>query len=169
MKTATLVLTGLLITLTALAAMEMIFPGYDRLKEISPDIIIARCTNTPSPLPPNRTITSDANTFSIEIVAAIKGTNRSGSVLLNSGHWLHRGDNYLIFGDCENGVCQALADYRVIPLGRELLAGSITNAIASKPLDEQIQILFKRRLDNLNRQMKKEQEEKERLEETIKK
>ncbi len=42
------------------------------------------------------------------------------------------------------------------------------NLIANKTLDGQIQALFQYRLDQLNRQMKDEQEEKERLKQGLK-
>jgi hypothetical protein len=170
MKKTLLISAAFLAALTASALMMSFFHGYDDLKEHSSDILIVRCTtNMPPPYTDNRTLTDDVNTFSLEVIAVIKGTKFSGSIPLNSTHWLNQGDNYLIFGNCENGLCEAVEDFRVIPLGRELYAGTITNAIAGKSPDEQLQILFRRAIDNLNRQMKKEQEEKERLEGFIRK
>lgn len=125
--------------------------------------------NPPPPDPRIHTITSDINTFSIEILTALKGTNCSGSVRLDSEQWLNQEEDYLIFGNCEKGTYRAIEDFRVVPLGRELYAGQLTNAIAGKSLDEQLQILFKRALDHLDRQIKKEQEEKQRLETAIRK
>jgi hypothetical protein len=43
-----------------------------------------------------------------------------------------------------------------------------TNLIAGKPYEEQIQILFKRRIDDLNREIQNDEAEKQRLEEGIK-
>jgi hypothetical protein len=79
-------------------------------------------------------------------------------------HGLRQDENYLIIGHYDSGIYRAHEEYHVIPLG----VNFSTNLIAGKPLDEQIQILFKRRLDNLNRQIKEEQEEKQRLEEGLK-
>jgi hypothetical protein len=42
--------------------------------------------------------------------------------------------------------------------------GEFTNSLAGKSQDEQIQILFKRALDNIDRKMKEDQEDKRRLE-----
>ena len=64
-----------------------------------------------------------------------------------------------------DGRYYAVEKYRVIPLGAYLPPDLLTG----KTLDENIQILFQRRLDNLNREMKEEQEEKQRLEEGLKK
>lgn len=75
----------------------------------------------------------------------------------------------MIFGDFQNGAYQAVEDFRVIPLGREFWPGAISNAIAGKSPDEQLQILFKRSLDNLNRQMKLDAEARQRLETFLKK
>ncbi len=152
---------------TATAVLTTLFPGYDELKNRSSDIVVARCiTNPPTLL--HFGADADINTFSIEIVTAIKGTNFAGIVPLVSEQWLTQGDDYLIFGDCENGTCRAIEDFRVVPLGCPLGEGAITNSITGKSLDEEIQTLFKRAINNLDRQIKKDQEEKQRLEEGLK-
>jgi uncharacterized protein YlxW (UPF0749 family) len=58
-----------------------------------------------------------------------------------------------------------MESYRVVPLGLNFT----TNMIRGKNLDEKTQSLLQRRLNDLNRQMQSEQEEKQRLEEEIKK
>jgi hypothetical protein len=66
----------------------------------------------------------------------------------------------LVFGYYDSGVYQAFEEYRVIPLGVDFS----TNSIAGKPLDEQLQILFQHAADNLNREIQKDEEEKQRIE-----
>ncbi len=156
-----------LLALSGLAYLVSPFPGYDELEDRSPDIIIVRCTtNAPPPFPRNKTI-NDIDTLAAEIVTTLKGTNSPGPITLNSLHWLNQGDDYLVIGNCADGVCEAIEDYRVIPLGRELWAGDITNAIANKPMNEQLQILFKRSINHLNQEIQRDQQEKQRLEEDL--
>lgn len=168
MKTGAIILITSLMTLTALATLEMLFPGYDWLKEHSPDIIIARCPDMPPPS--DRSITGTVRLSNIKIITALKGTNKSESAILRSDCWLREGEFYLIFGRCENGICEATEDFRVVPLERESwsdwvsTASTITNSIAGKTLDEQLQILFRQRIANLNREIQKDEKEKKRLE-----
>jgi hypothetical protein len=170
MKRILIVSMAMLVACAALAYLKNIFSSYDWLNEHSPDIVVVRCTaNPPPPDPRIHTITSDINTYSIEVFSALKGTNVSGSFRLDSERWLNQQEDYLVFGKCDNGTYRAIEDFRVVPLGRELYVGQLTNAIAGKSPDEQLQTLFKRAVDHLSRQIKKEQEEKQRLEEAIRK
>ncbi len=160
------ILAFALIALTASALLLTPFPGYDFVEEHSPEIFVASCVSNPPTLFPSGTQSDDVNTYSIEIIASIKGTNQPGPAVLKSLHWLNVGDNYLIFGLSANGAHQALEDYRVVPLGRPIFStGEITNSIAGKPEDEQLQILFKRALEHANRQIERLQEEKSELKE----
>jgi hypothetical protein len=165
MKTTLIVVAILLVTISIVARVIAPFPGWHRLIEKSPDIIIARC-GKPTPPPPGvLTLNATKSDSDIEVVSVLKGTNNVSASRLLTDHVLWRDENYLIFGYYDSGIYQAFEEYRVIPLG----VNFSTNSISGKPLDEQLQILFKRRLDNLNRQMKDEQEEKQRLEEGLKK
>lgn len=166
MKNYLAILILLIVASTASAVLLSEFAGYDWLEQHSPDIFVARCvTNPPTLLPSNSE--SIVNAFSIQVVSSIKGTNRYVTAPLSSMHWLNVGDNYLIYGRFEDGICYATEEFRVIPLGRELWAGTFTNLIAGKPLPEQLQILLKRALENVNRNMNREREEKQRLEEGV--
>jgi len=144
------------------------FPGYDFVEKHSPEIFVAACvSNPPTLFHPG---TDRVNTYPIEIVASIKGTNQPGHAVLQSLHWLNIGDSYLIFGHARNEAYVAFEEYRVVPLGRPLfLAGEITNSIAGKPEDEQLQILFKRALDHASSQIKELQDEKQQLEGAVRK
>ena len=176
----TIVILTLISATLVMAIYTIPFPGWDWLKEKSPDIVIARCSRTPKPGqdqgagPTGTLVYSD-----VEIISILKGaTNwgtepleapKLGASKLSSEYWPRQGEYYLIFSIYNNGCYQANEDYRVIPFGIGTLIDSITNAITGKPLDEQLQILFKRRLDNLNLQMQAEQKEKQRLEEGLQK
>lgn len=91
---------------------------------------------------------------------------RKGLIPANS---IREGDWYVIVGPHETGretgVYQAFEEYRVVPLGKDFS----TNSIAGKPLDEQLQILYKRGIDVSNQEIHKAEEEKARLETAIRK
>jgi hypothetical protein len=171
MKITTLILAALLTASTALATLEMLFPGYDRLKDNAPDIIVARCSDTPPA--PDHSITGTIRLSNIEIVTAIKGTNCFGPAVLRSDRLLQQGEFYLIYGRFEDGVCAATEDYRVVPLGRESgsawfsEAGLITNSIGGKPQDEQLQILFRRADDHLRREIEQDEKQRKQLQTAI--
>ena len=101
----------------------------------------------------------------VEVVSLLKGSNITSSARLWTDHRLRQGESYLIFGYYDRGVFQAFEDYRVIPLGADFS----TNLITGKSLDERLQILFKRRLSNLDHELEQGQKEKERLEKALKK
>gem|GEM_PF-4146347 len=84
--------------------------------------------------------------------------------MLTSEYWPRQGEDYLCFANYHDGFYQANESYRIVPLGLSFT----TNGMSNKTLDEQIQMLLQRRLNDLNQQMKKEQEEKKRLEEAFK-
>jgi len=154
---------------SAMAFITVPFPGWNLLAQKSSDIIVARCVNTPDPF----NVWSDGRRVDFQglidsdfgIVSVLKGMTNTGAVRVTSEYWPRQGEYYLVVANYHDGYYQANEEYRVIPLGVKFP----TNSIVGKPLDEQLQILFKRRLNDLNRQMKAEQEEKQRLEEGLKK
>jgi hypothetical protein len=169
MKTKlTVSLVGLM-AFSAFGVLLNLFTDYDFVREHSSDIIVVRCITNPLTQFNSSPTDPDINAFPVAILANIRGTNFSGSASLISKHWLNVNDYYLIFGQRVNDKCQALEDFRVIPLGRDVnSAGEITNSIAGKPEDEQLQILFKRGLDHASRQIQEQQDEKQRLEGAVK-
>ena len=112
------------------------------------------------PTPGVIVINATKSDSTIEVVSVLKGTNNVASARLLTDHDLQKGENYLVFGNFDGEIYQAYEEYRVIPLGSNFH----TNSIAGKSLDQQLHILLQHRLDNLNRQMQKELEEKQRLE-----
>jgi hypothetical protein len=146
------------VTLTAIGTTILPFQGWEWLKGNSPDIIIARCTRIPRPGTMMNGVSAD-----IEVLSVLKGTNGPGPATLDSVYWPRQGEDYLIFGNYHAGHCQAIEDYRFVPLG----ANFSLDRIAGKPLGEQLQIMFKFRLWYLGRELEQGQQEKKRLEEGV--
>lgn len=153
----------LMAALTAMARLVIPFESWNQVEEQSPSIIVANCgerTRAPQGI---ITINSTKSDSAIQIIYVLKGTNSIGSARLLTDHSLQDGEKYLVFARCDGSIYHAYEEYRVIPLGSSFH----TNLIAGKSLNEQLHILFKRRLDILNRQMKEDQAEKQRLEEAF--
>jgi hypothetical protein len=163
MKNKIIILVASLITISVTARVIAPFNGWGNLTETSPDIIVVQC-GKPTPSNPNVIVVNGIKSDSeIQIVFALKGTNVLSFARLQTDHELRQGENYLVFGYFDTGICKANEEYRVIPLGINFS----TNSIAGKTLDEQIQILFQRSVANLNREIQKDQEEKQRLEQAL--
>jgi hypothetical protein len=160
MKAKIILLIAASLTLTAIGTTILPFQGWEWLNEKSPDIMIARCTKTPRPGTVLNGVSSD-----IEVLLVLKGTNGLGPAILDSVYWPRQGEDYLIFGNYQDGHCQAIEDYRFVPLG----ANFCLDRIAGKPLGEQLQILLKFRLWHLSRELEQGQQEKKRLEEGVEK
>jgi len=159
MKT-TIFVTVLATSVVALAAAYLPFRGWSWTEEKSSDIVIVRCMKTPSRDNYRGGIRSD---IGIEFV--LKGRTNLGPAHLSSFYWPRQGEYYLIFSVFDEEVYHATEEFRIIPLGVDFS----TNSIVGKPLDEQIRILFERRLWQLNRELEQGQEEKKRLEGGLKK
>jgi hypothetical protein len=148
----------------AIAYTTLDFPGWPLLTQNSSDIIIARCTETPTFYPANKNeIEHDLRGLidsKITIVSILKGTGNSKTSELISKYQPVQNGFYLIFARSNNGAYQAFEEYRVISLGERFS----TNSIAGKPLDEQIQVLFQQSVNHLNQEIQKDQEEKQRIE-----
>jgi hypothetical protein len=144
------------------------FPGWNILTEKSSDIIILRCNATPDPF----NIWKDGHQVDfqglfdseMQITYVLKGATNSGVTRLSSEYSPRQGEYYLVLGNYYNGSYQAYERYRIVSLGTHFS----TNSLSKKTFDEQIQMLLERRLNELSRKMKEEQEEKQRLEGGIK-
>ena len=154
----------------AMAAPTQLFKGWHELTQASPDIIIVHCTKTPD----LETVESNgvvretalgAINSDVEVIFSLKGFAEQKKARIVSECALRQGEYYMVFGLRYDGLYQATESYRIVPLGLNFS----TNSLSGKTIDEQIQMLLQLRLNNLNRQMKAEQEEKQRLEEGIKK
>jgi hypothetical protein len=168
-RVKTLQITILMAAGAALAVATRPFSGWDSLIQHSPDIIVARCTQTPDPYPAVKdgvlTIFKDGVVpSSLEVALVLKGETHATGTYLHSWVLPRQGEYYLIFSQYLDGFYQAIEPYRIVPLGLEFS----TNGIAGKTLDEQVRGLLERRLNALTEQIKNEQEEKQRLEEGLK-
>ena len=154
------------------------FQGWDRLEQDSPDIVVARCAETPDPnnfQQNGRRIDFQGLYWAdIEIVSILKGaTNwdglyveppKLGPAKICSEYCPQQHEYYLIYSHHHDGAYQAIEHYRFLPHGLNFY----TNTLSGKTLDEQIKSLFERRLIVLNVQIQRDQEEKVRLEEALK-
>ena len=161
MKSKIIVLALSLVIVNVAFGIKLLpFPGWNSVKQKSPNIIIARCLKTASG---PETDISGLIESDVQIVSVLKGRTNLGLARLTSTYWPRQGEQYLIFSIFHDEVYQASESYRIVPLGTYLPP----DLFSDKTLDAQIQTLFRRRLDNLNRQMKEEQVEKLRLEEEL--
>jgi hypothetical protein len=167
MKRFALIATLLVAAGTAWALLVGRFTSWTDLIEQSPDIIIARCVATHDGLKPEPT-KSYVNVFfsDIEVISVLKGTNRLGTSHLTSEARPFRGELFLLFANYESNQDDtgyaAIEDYRVIPI----VAGPnswLTNRLAGKSLNEQVQMIINWRLSDLNHEMERDNEEMARL------
>ncbi len=154
---------------TTVAYIVQPFPGWNVLTDTSSGIIIARCSKTPDPynvtykgmlVDPDDLIDSE-----IEVVSVLKGDTKPGSGHLRSEYWPRQGEYYAVFSLNQADIYQASESYRIVPLGIRFP----TNMLAGRTLNEQIRALLQYRLDQLNRDVEKAQDEKKRLEEGLRK
>lgn len=153
MKSKILILFTLLIAISCLARLTASFSNWNRLVTQSPSIMIARCGD-PVKLPPGEYYGNLMNPpVNIKTVFFLKGTNSSNAEILMTDHSLLSGYLYLVIGYYDSGTYRAFEDYRVIPLGRNF----DTKTISGKPLNEQLQILFQHRINDVKQQIQAEE------------
>jgi hypothetical protein len=163
MKTKLVFTIVILMTAVTMARQIPPFQGWERLKEMSSCIVIARCG---MPIPQSGPVMNGPNSdYSIEVISVIKGANGTNAARLWTDHGLERGENYLIFGNYDSGIYQAFETYRVIPLGKDFSK----SLIAQKSSDDQLQVLFKLRIAHLDQEIQNAEAERQRLEEGLEK
>ncbi len=166
MKTKLIAILIISTATIAIAIMTTPFQGWDWTVNESKDIIIARCSETPQ-----QTVHDKLVKVQIKVTAILKGTNSLGPAFLYTEFPLRQNEDYLLLADLDFGSYYAVETYRVIPLGLSLddmpTESFDTVSIAGKPLDEQLQILYKRSIGVLDRQIKEDQEKKALLEQAI--
>ena len=149
---------------TATAVFILPFTSWDDLTKKSPDIVIARCATTPDP----KVIGDEMIWSDIEVMSVLKGDTKPGAARMVSQYWPRQGERFLIFATYQSNQLYRAYDatemYRIVPLGRYFL----TNELAGKPLDEQIQLVLRHRLEDVSRELERGAEEKSRLEEGLK-
>ena len=149
---------------TAMAVIILPFTSWDDLTKKSPDIIIARCATTPNP-----TVIGDGIIWSdIEVFAVLKGDTKPGVARMVSQYLPHQEERFLMFATYQSNqlyrAYNATETYRIVPLSRYFP----TNELAGKSLDEQIRLVLRRRLEDVNRELERLAKEKSRLEEGLK-
>lgn len=186
MKTYIVIATLLITAIAAVATPIIEFKGWDDLIQTSPDIIIAK--RAPQPLinlpinhPTAITVTDGVIQYPIEVVSALKGGAKLGPALLWSPYSFRRGDvlprhgdMFLVFSsnggnDSTNLWYKANEDYRVVIFAPDVDSSAWTNALAGKPLKEQVGKILQYRLDTLNQELARGEAEKQRLEDGIQK
>ncbi len=165
MKTKITILAASLLTVSVMARIIAPFHDWGSLIKASPNIIVVHCGNPTPPDPDVIVMNGTKSDSQIQIVSVLKGTNDLNSARLQTDHGLRQGENYLVFGYFEGGICKAYEEYRVVSLGVRFS----TNSITGKSFDEQIQILFQQAVNHLNREIQSDEAEKQRLEEGLKK
>jgi hypothetical protein len=160
MNTKKIITAILLVTTSALARVIVPFESWSQVEAQSTCIAIVRCGEKTPAASDVIVLNATKSDSTIDVVFVLRGTNSLGAARLLTDHKLQKGENYLVFARYENSVYQAYEDYRVIPLGKNFR----TNSIVEKSLDEQLHVLFKKRVDDLDKQIKEDQLEKQRLE-----
>ena len=162
MKSKAILLTFLMTAVMATAGMVSLFSSWDETKNTSHDIVIVSCGKPIiTKLPPHTYITGVPKVDSeVQIILVLKGTNRLGLARLQTDHELRQGENYLVFGNFRDRLYTSREEFRIVPLGE----ARSTNYLSGKPLDEQIKLLFQEASFNLDREIKKDQEQKQQLE-----
>lgn len=163
-----IIFTGILVA-SALAVPVQRFPGWPKLIDESPNIVVVRCASAPSP--------SDSGTndlvmdfkdgvaySNVRIECELKGNVTESASRLMSQYKPVPGEVYLIFSQYHDKVLQAIEPYRVTDIGSEFS----TNLLAKKALNEQIRILFEQAISKIDSETAKNREEKSRLQEGVK-
>ena len=154
---------GVLFAFCATARIIDSFHGWDKLINNSQYIAVVDCGNSVPTKPNILTEGATKSDREIKVILTLKGTNTVNPTRLLTDYEICSGKKYLVFGYCNESVYCAYEEFRVVPLNKFFS----TNLLSGKNLDDQIQILIELRINDLNRQLKQEQEEKQRLEERI--
>jgi hypothetical protein len=162
MKSKLLISLIFLICIAAAARMVSVFSSWDSVEWTSKDILVVVCGKPVEVnMPPNSIVTGGPKSDSeVQVISVLKGTNGLGSARLKTDHDLHQGEHYLVFGNFDGRVCTSLEEYKVIPIGKLFS----TNSIAGKSLEEQLKILFRHAVFELNREIEQDQAQKAELE-----
>jgi hypothetical protein len=153
MKTKRMFFVLGLVSVVGIASAVITYPftSWVELENGTPDIVIARCTETPDPYN-IRTTNGNYLLFEgtieskIDVLSVLKGATKPGPALLSAEFWPRQRECYLIFGIYDDGKYHAYGDFHVVPLGTEAHS---TNQLAGKSLDDQIKVLVHARLVDL--------------------
>jgi hypothetical protein len=175
----------LVMSFTVIATHFAEFNGWHDLIERSPEIILAKrqsisetATNSDTSHPIMLQVTDSGVSYPIDVIYTLKGDSKPGPSELQSSYSFRtgvlprQGDLFLVFANNLSGSnpphFRAIEDYRIVIIAPDINASAWTNALAGKPLKEQINKILKYRLDTLNEELNRGQEEKKRLEAGLK-
>jgi len=157
------------VTSVALARPIISFTSWNNLIEQSSDIFIAKREDQPFT---KGTVTDGEVPYPGEILYVLKGKAEPclAEIWLADypSDWPHPNDMFLVFSSNHgtNGTnkwYKAVEDYRVVSIGQAEWIRAWTNALAGKPLKEQIRVIVKNRLSALNGELERGKEEQKRL------
>jgi hypothetical protein len=132
------------------------FINWDSLIEDSSNIIIARCTATPQ----FSGVMFHAVESDIEVISVLKGNSPPGASHMQSWYLPHQGERFLIFARFyDNSNYIASETYQIVPLNRDFN----TNDLAGKTMNEQIQLIFRSRLKDIDEELARDNAEKQRI------
>jgi hypothetical protein len=157
------VFTLALTTRSAFSYLMGTFQGWDKLEEQSSVIAIVYTQNTT----PRGTLpligNAPSSDWQLDILSTLKGTNTVSSTRFLTDHELKNNCAYLVFGEYDGTALRAIEDFRVVQLDN----GLSLDSLKGKTLDEQLQILFQRAVDDMNQKIEDEEKEKDRLQEGV--
>lgn len=164
MKTKIIIILSLLIAISVVARIIPPFQSWGQLQNWSSSIVIVVAGYPAQPTPAYWHGSPTESDFGVTVFSVLKGTNSVRTARLQTDHELKTGQAYLVFSDSyDDGIYKAWEDYRVLPLGsfkKEMIEG--------KPLDKQLQILFKLAVDNLNSEIAQKETERDRIKSGLK-
>ena len=166
MKYKILMIVVFILMLTAKGAFGMLygtFQGWDRLEKISSDIVIVYTKNQTPPLTPPLIGDALKSDWQVKILSVLKGTNTISSTRFLTDYELKNNCLYLVFGNSNSLGLAAVEDFRVVTLDN----GFPLDSLKGKTMDEQLEILFQRALDDMNQKIEDDQKEKDRLQEGV--
>jgi hypothetical protein len=155
---------------TVFAALMSDFRSWDDLIGWSPDIVIAKCI----PSPPDNSVKKplatidNVNYSDIEVISVLKGNTKPGQSRMASQYCPCDGEQFLLFAEYGSNQFYrgytAMEEYRVVPINNYFQ----TNQLSGKTLYGQIQLLLSNRLSDINEEVKRDNEEKNRIQEFLK-
>ncbi|HEY1789695.1 MAG TPA: hypothetical protein VGJ73_16225 [Verrucomicrobiae bacterium] len=138
------------------------FKNWDELIQISPDIVIARCTSTygTNPAAKNAYIMDNVIPSDVKVLSVLKGNTKPGPAKLGSFYWPYPDQRFLIFGWYNDGTYTAIEDHRIVPISRDFSL----DTLKGKALADQLQIILSNRLNDVDEEINRDKEEKARIE-----
>ena len=143
-KTILIILLFLLTGFATFGVFISEFRGRDDLIEISPDIIVAKCTSTYGMKPSDkRLLISDGVIPSdVEVLSVLKGNTKPGPAQLQSQYWPYAGQQFAVFGWYSDGAYSAVESYRIVPLSRYFSLGTLSGKTLGEHADHFKQSAF---------------------------